>query len=165
MAWGKSSTVTLGSSGDTITSDAITVADNTFITYISHMISTGGNSQAVMRLGNSSIDTGNNYSRRYSTNGGADATHTSRTVTMAQDNAAGQHFSVGHIINISAEEKLLIGWDVFTTGTGAGTAPNRDESVGKYAYTSNQVDLIEMINEGGAGDYDTDSNLAVLGTA
>ena len=114
------------------------------------------------RVGNTTVDTGNNYSTRSSTDGGADSTETS--VTVARGNATSYStpsFFNMFIINNSANEKLIIGHSVIQNTAGAANAPNRIEFVSKWADTSNQIDIIEAFPS--SGNYSTTSQIKVWG--
>ena len=91
------------------------------------------------------------------------ATNTS-AANIRQHNSAStvNRFHNLYIINISSEEKLVIGHTIEVVTTGAGTAPQRMEVVGKWTNTSSQITEIDIDNPN-AGDYLTDSNLTVLG--
>ena len=110
-----------------------------------------------LRVGNSTIDTGNNYSYRNSVSGGTDSTGTSASFAArleegsmnANDEAC---FFNAFIVNNASNEKLIIAHEIDTlTGTGAANAPRRVEHVAKWANTSNQIDIIGF-NNGGTGN-------------
>jgi hypothetical protein len=107
-------------------------------------------------------DTGNNYAWRDSANGASDTTVVNynylRPTTSDRTNSLTNTF----IVNNSANEKLLISHAVKFTTAGAGTAPERNEMVGKWANTSSQITQIKYI-QFGAGDMDTGSTLKVWG--
>jgi hypothetical protein len=67
------------------------------------------------------------------------------------------------IINNSANEKLVIGHTVDQNTAGAGTAPDRLESVAKWANTSDQITEIDVTNTSG-GSFDTGSIIKVWGS-
>ena len=117
-----------------------------------------------LRVGNSTIDTGSNYSRRRSSDGGADITATSQTYVQLDLGLAvtgSTHFVNIFIINNSSNEKLMT-YHSITKGTaGAGTAPNRTEGVGKWTNTSNQIDIIQFLR--GGSNIDAGSELRVWG--
>ena len=73
------------------------------------------------------------------------------------------HLSVGYAINISTEEKLFIYWYVNASPTGAGTAPQRREYVGKWTNTSNQFTVMDLYT-GGSDQFQIDNNITVLGS-
>lgn len=155
MAWAKNGTTTLGSGSATI--DVSSLTDNKFLMVLTHKIS-GGDSVVRYRLNS---DSGSNYARRYSENGGADGTSASTTFIASGYQYDG--FSISYIINISTEEKLVIYHDVDSNTAGATNAPNRVEEVGKWVNTSDVIDEINIIN-GGADNFAADSNITVLGT-
>jgi len=100
-----------------------------------------------MRLGNTTLDTGSNYSNRRSINGAGDATATSQTKGHLEDSGGGlvgPMFLNAFIINNASNEKLCIFNTVFPSTAGAGTAPNRIEGVFKWANTSNQADILSV---------------------
>ncbi len=96
------------------------------------------------------IATGSPYSFRWSNNGASDPTP---SVNLAMCPiawlGADVHFSNTFIINNSGNEKLFINHSVANVTAGAGTAPQRVESVGKFANTSGQINIIDL--------YDWDS--------
>ena len=119
-----------------------------------------------MRLGSTTIDSGGNYAWRYSQNGAADGTGTSRTEGFSNQSATNDAGEVGlriwYIINIAGEEKLGIGNIVDNVASGAGTAPNRKESTCKWVNTSNQFDIVGSYTA--SGTYNANSNLSALGS-
>ena len=160
LAWSKNGTPdTLGGSADTMTISDLTATK--FNVFMTHVLATAAAVPAI-RLGSTSIDTGSNYARRVSSNGAADATSTSATEIHTTAYSV-DSFMIGYIINIAAEEKLVIASKTSQGATGAATAPNRIEVTGKWDNTSNQYDNIQMYNDS-AGDYLTSSNLSALGT-
>ena len=99
-------------------------------------------------------DTQTNYSLRYSTNGGADGTDVNVPYgwyTALDDGGSSVHrsvFSNIFMINTSSKEKLGISHSAWVNGTqtGAGYAPNRVESVGKWTNTSSQITSVRVSN-------------------
>jgi hypothetical protein len=162
MAWAINGTPnTLGSSGDDITISDLT--STIFNQNLVMTIATGGNIGVTPRLGSGSVDSGSNYADRYSRNGAADTTDVSQTGIQGFKGVVIDDFSVWNVINISSEEKLMIMHQVASGATGAGTAPDRAEIVGKWVNTSNQYDYVN-VNNSDTGSYNTDSNLSALGT-
>jgi len=160
MAWAKNGTPYTEAS----TSDNLNITDLTstkFNQSMSHMIASG-NIQHRVGVGYTSLDSGSNYARRYSQNGGTDGTGTSETIISSNVTVA-DIFAIHYIINIGTEEKLFIMFTAEQATAGAGTAPQRMETVAKWVNTSNQYDVIG-INNGNTGDYATGSNLSALGT-
>ena len=163
MAWARLTTKTLTVAGDSIQPDAVFLS-NTFNMILEHGLASGNLDDELMQFGKTSIDTGSNYSFRFSGNGGADSTNTPSIGFIANvTNQAQDGFIIAYMINIAAQEKLAIGFSCFTNTTGAGNAPARLEWVGKWANTTNQFDIAKMLNRG-TGDYAIDSNLMLIGT-
>lgn len=161
MAWNKLATKTLVSASDTITTDTITTP-KTFNLFLSHMLQSGIIRNQV-RMGKTTIDTGSNYTNRISYNG-SESTNINQSRAYVEDTGGTfDHFIVGFFININSNEKLCMCWTVNQSTSGAATAPTRSEAVFKWINTSDQADILEMIQDQ-AGDLVTDSNLTVLGT-
>ena len=109
-------------------------------------------------------DSGSNYTFRSSANGGADGTDTSETYINAGTGFSGTAniFGTFYVINEAAKEKLVI--SECTAGqSGAGTAPERKELVGKWANTSNAITRVDVHNSG-SGDFGEGSEVTVYGT-
>ena len=121
-----------------------------------------------LRFGSTTIDSGNNYSWRESTNGAADSTSggaTNRILSQTGFLDSGQTmFGNFFIINNASNEKLVTGNIVGSAASGAGSAPNRRESIGKFANTSNQLDIVELGRQGGSGSFATATTLKVWGS-
>ena len=80
---------------------------------------------------------------------------------MLRHNADDQ-FDVGYIANITNEEKLMVGWHVGAHTVGAGQTPSRSLFAGKFVQNA-QFTRITNVNDQ-AGDFDTGSNLSILGS-
>ena len=106
-------------------------------------------------------DGANNYSSRKSVNGAADATTTSFSGFDLVNSTSTPSFINIFIINNSSNEKLGIAHSVDQNTAGAANAPNRDERVGKWANTSNQITSIDVVPD--TGNYSTSSILKVWG--
>ena len=160
MAWAKNGTID-SSTADTTTTLTFT-ADTVFNTLMTHSIIQTSWAQFQGQLNG---DTGTNYASRYSINGGADGTETSNA-NMYQDGVAGlsDQFKIMYLINISAEEKLVIGFMISRSTAGAGTAPSRTEFVNKWVTTGQQASSFSQVRDLGTGTLTTDSNLSALGT-
>jgi hypothetical protein len=154
MAWGKAGSTTTTSTGDTITVSGMTA--NKFNQFLFHTLASGNADTRYKYNGTDQM------ALRYNQNGGSDATSTSDTPPQQIWVAYGDHFNVNYMANVSGEEKLVITFDITASATGAGTAPQRMESVHK-SVQSDQITEINISN-GAAGDYLTDSNLSVLGS-
>ncbi len=116
----------------------------------------GGNAE--IQVGNGTIDTGSNYAWRNNTNGGSDAalaSHSKLFSFSSNSATAGGAFLNCFMINNASNEKLAIAHTVEAESAGAGTAPNRGEKVGKWANTSNQINIIKMKDDNETQAYDT----------
>ena len=99
-------------------------------------------------------DTANNYAIRFSGNGNSDSTAGTNTWKCAMNYsslAGGGYFMNAFIINNASKEKLVLAQTTENSSSGAGTAPNRLESAGKWANTSDQITSIQIRKESGAG--------------
>ena len=63
------------------------------------------------------------------------------------------HYENWFIINNASNEKLVIVNSMSQGSAGAGNAPNRQEKVGKWANTSNQITQITINNGGISARY------------
>jgi len=160
LAWAKNGTPdTLSSSGDTL--EVNDMNPYKFNSVMQHTLDTGGTIYNAERFSN---NTSSQHAVRVSTNGGADATGVSRNdMTTYGDPESNPMAMFGYFINIDGEEKLFIGFGISQKTAGASTAPSRRETVGKFAVTSGQATVFGTYN-GGTGDYNTNSNISILGT-
>jgi hypothetical protein len=161
MVWAKSLTQTMASA---TTSDTLSVTAYTFMQIIGHTLS---NNHIAIQNGSTTVDTGANYAQRNSGNGGADGTGTSVSygqLVWGSGDAVRDAFYVQYMINIAGEEKLTISHSLDQGASGAGTAPNRSECVGKWVNTSNQADQIKLNDINASGNFAISTNTTVLGT-
>jgi hypothetical protein len=161
--WEELASVELGGAGDNLSSGTISARK---YLWVQAWFKNGGGTNRIlpgMRFNN---DSGSNYAYRRSIDGGADGTSTSITNLHALGTSvsgANQFYNF-FIINNSANEKLAIFHAVdMQTGTGAGNAPRRSESVGKWANTSAQITEVEFDNLD-TGDFGTGSIIKVWGS-
>ena len=158
--WEELASVELGSAGDTIDSGTITAKKYLWIQ--GYCKNTGGDIRPTFQFNS---DTGNNYANRQSKNGGTDSSNTG-VGRMYLSDTANQGVPVFFnifVVNNSANEKLCMAHIVDQGTAGAGNAPNRQESVGKWANTSSQITSIQVQNDR-AGDFNTGSILKVWGS-
>ena len=153
--WVEIDRTTLGSAGDTIS--VTSLSDKRYYMWLVDTTATGGNVELKTRANN---DTGSNYAFRYSSDGGSDTAQTGYPhsgLGYYDGLGAGESgFTVGYTANLSGKEKLTIGHHVSNkSGTGAGTAPNRVEAVGKWVNTSSALNRIDYYNDdaGGSNTY------------
>ena len=158
--WEELASVELGSAGDTIDSGTITAKKYLWIQ--GYCKNTGGNIRPTFQFNS---DTGSNYANRGSNNGGSDTTNTGvgRMYLSDSTNQGVPIFFNIFVVNNSANEKLCMAHIVDQGTAGAGNAPNRQESVGKWANTSSQITSIQVQNDR-AGDFNTGSFIKVWGS-
>lgn len=157
--WVELGRTTLGSAGDTI--DVTSLPDKRYYMVLHEAFSSSAiNSN--LRLGNSTIDTGNNYAERQSSDGSADSTVTSTSQTQQWGTLTGNRgFGFDYIVNLSTKEKLVYGQAVKQNTAGASNAPSRWEGVAKWANTSNVIDILNRRTS--VNTYNTGSEVVVLG--
>ena len=160
MAWAKLGTTTLASDGDDL--DLTTITSNKFIQVLYHSLITGGNGGGEGTFNNNSNSV---YATRRSSNGGSDYTATSQSLFYwVGGNYNSDGFAICYVCNISAQEKLIIKFNLTCTTTGAGTAPDREEQVLKFV-PSPDADITRIdSNNTGTGNFLTGSNISALGT-
>jgi len=160
-AWQELADVTLSSDGDLIDSNTFTAKKYLMIEAVGYR--TNASIIPALRVGNGTLDTGSNYARRQSVNGGSDGTVTGQS-SMGGDSGAGYLTKdVYFIVNKADQEKLIINHCIIT-GSGAGSAPDRAEIVGKWANTSAQINRIGYLNVGGgSSDFGAGSSIKVWG--
>ena len=157
MVWSKAGSSNIGTTASTL--DVSSLPDSKFYMGLFHNSSAGQN--GAVRMGNSTIETtGNPYLTRSSRNAAnPDTTNTTNTGIRVNDNAGSSPwFSVMYIANISGENKLLIGNTVERMADSAST--NRNEAVGKFAFTSNPIDIIQMNSD----NMPSGTNFSMLGS-
>ena len=159
MAWGKTGSTTLSSTGDDIDITDLTACK--FNQMLFHAISSG----QVNSFGIFNNDSGSVYAYRGSDNGGTDYTSGSANSFYSDysyNNSTA--FSIAYIVSILGEEKLCMSFEINAGTSGASNAPNRREWVSKYVpSTDADITRIDM-NSTGSGDYAVGSNLSVLGS-
>jgi|APSaa5957512535_1039671.scaffolds.fasta_scaffold45667_1 hypothetical protein len=155
--WKELARTTLGSAGTSISVASLPDKRYYKILYDGKTITSAY--EHAIRLNN---DSGSNYAIRRENNGGTDATLTSQTSMPLITTSSGSDFGVGYISNLSSKEKLCI-FDEVEERTGVANAPFRQNTVGKWANTSNAIDRIDIIRSAGAGSIDTGSELVILG--
>jgi len=157
--WVELGRTTLGSAGDNITVSSL--PDKRYYMVLAHTLASTS-SQSQVQMGNTTIDTGSNYSGRFSNSGGADGTQVSQSDISISDSNSTTAFEMGYISNLSGKEKLGQFWNILQNTAGSSTSPSRTESVGKWTNTSNPLDIINWFNRD-ANSYNTNSELVVLG--
>ena len=141
---------------DTITVDSLEAKKHLMV---QAKLIASGNIEAAVRFNN---DSGNNYSTRYSVNG-SESTGTSKNSIDTNLTAGGNEFVTYNVINEATKEKLVISELIDSNTSGAGTAPQRVEVVGKWANTSNAITRVDLVNVS-TGDFAEGSEVTVYGT-
>lgn len=156
--WEELGRTTLGSAGDTISVTGL--GARKYVAITANLTATGGNINALVRFNN---DSGNNYARRVSDNGAADATATSASSIGCIDAVADGPVNVWmYFVNVAAQEKIAY-FQGHRRGTaGAGNAPARRDGLGKWANTADQVTRVDLVNDS-TGDFAIGSSVVVRG--
>lgn len=158
--WEEIGRTTLASAGDTISVQNLPAFK--YLKVYVFIINSGSVSEA-LRFNN---DSGNNYSTRSSTNGGADVTVTSSAQVLYISGSSYARMATIDIINTVAQEKSLQLFQNRADTAGAATAPSRVELVAKWANTAAQINRIDILNNvgtTGTGDFAIGSEVIVLG--
>jgi len=161
MAWGKIYSATVPS-GDVTELTTGVHTPNKFIFSMNHIIGNPAyNANASIRVGKTTIDTGNNYSWRMTQDDAGDVT------AINQDSIASGWDGVTQIniiygINPESGEKLFIS---FTNQSATGVnAPHTKRTVGKWANTSAQFDIYQVKALPSGRSFTTDTNMFLLGS-
>ncbi len=161
MAWAKNGTPdTLTSAGDTL--EISDLGTQRFIQLLNHKLVDNNLPQINFRVGTGSADTGSNYAyrrNRHGTEGTGGSTAFVQTEALV--GIGTPSMNITYICNIDGEETLIMNWNINANTAGAGTAPARQEGVGKWA-TTTQIDTVHYLNTN-TGDMGVDSNLSALG--
>lgn len=157
--WEELTTKELGSNGDLIT-DTFTAKQYLWVQcYFAGL--TSANDTSMQFNGDTTT-----YAARYSYNGAADSTITSDDgirVNATLNITTPQFYNI-FIVNDSSSEKMAICEGIFQNTAGAGTAPNRQTTIGKYDNTSGQITQIELNNSAFSGTVLAGSILKVWGS-
>ena len=156
--------ITVLGAKEAATSDTITVSDLTAKKHLMIQAKTISDGQVTANY-RFNADSGSNYARRQSSNGGSDGTGTSQNVILAGYGTSGETtFITTNVINEATKEKLVI-TELVTNGSGngAGNAPNRREIVGKWANTSNAITSVTLFNND-TGSFAEGTEVTVYGT-
>jgi hypothetical protein len=156
--WEEIGRTTLGVAGDTISVTGLT--NRKHLRILAYVSATGGTVAIQTRLNN---DSGNNYARRSSSNGGADATATASNYMTDSGVVATDQLMIVQITNVSTKEKIASFQYGSLGAAGSGTAPTRIEGYGKWVNTSDPISRVDVVNVAGTGDFAIGSELIVLG--
>jgi hypothetical protein len=156
--WEEIGRTTLGVAGDTISVTGLTTKK--YLRIEAYVSATGGTVAIQTRL---NADSGNNYARRSSSNGGADATATASNYMTDSGVVATDQFLIAQITNVLAKEKICSFQYGSLGAAGTGTAPTRIEGFGKWVNTAAAISGVSVVNIAGTGDFAIGSELVVLG--
>ena len=147
---------TLGSANATI---AVTgLANKKWIIVLAHLLPTAA---LVPWIRINNVSTGTPYADRNSSNGGADTTNVSQNQIIAAQSSGNDQFLVFFIENVAANEKLVQGHSVDRNTAGAGTATQRQETIGKWAETTTTINEIDLVAS--TSTFASGSEVVVLG--
>ena len=158
-SWERLAHVELSSGGDTINSGTFTAKESLKVIGFIKATTT------VRSQFQFNSDTGNNYENRNQPNGSSDTTNTGvgRMYLNDLDKSSDCYFEAT-ILNKADKEKLVIYHDIWQDTAGAGTAPSRTETVGKWINTSAQITSIQLLNDR-SGDFAAGSYITVFGAS
>lgn len=150
--------VTLAAAADTLT--IATIPYRAQFRMIFRTVPTGGDVEAFVRF---NADTGNNYARRVSFNGGAEGTGTSTSAIGSAQASTGPFHSEWFCgLHETAVEKIFYGHETYRSTAGAGNAPSRAEMASKWANTTAVISSATAVNISGSGDYSAGTTFEVL---
>jgi len=162
-SWERLYSSTLGSTGTTIDTGVGGIAAKEYLRIIVEVVVDGSSENSPNLRFNG--DTGTNYPIKRNTNGGSDSTITNRAYWYnGYGGTALNRYAVIGIINVADEEKAILHHQVMTTA-GAGNAPVRIETVGKWVNTSAQITDIELSSGAfdGSGSFGIGTTMTVWG--
>ena len=137
--WEELASVELGTTSSNISTG--TISAKKYLWVQGYFIKSSASAEVTIQYNN---DTGSNYARRKSTNGGGDGTELSQTKIDVVGGDANPSFTNTFIINNASNEKLGITHTINQLSAGAGNVPQRAENVTKWANTSNQITEIDF---------------------
>ena len=158
--WQELASVELTSAGDVLDTGTFTAKKYLMMQW--QTSPTGGTTDDIKCHFNADSDSSYALKRQ---NDGASGEAFTSTANFRIDAGGGAFERDGHayIINKSDKEKLVIAEDVVSNTAGAGNAPRRFETFGKWANTSDQITRIQLTNQG-TGDFKSGSYLKVWGS-
>lgn len=148
---------TLGGSADTISVSSF--AARKFLRIIITLIATGGTITHGIRFNS---DSGANYSFGRNLDGAAISTGVSQTSIEPFASKSFPVYTTIDVINITAQEKLLMGQSLCQNTAGAGNVIQTSEIYAKWANTAAQI-TTATLNNGGTGDFASGSSMVILG--
>ena len=107
--------------------------------------------------------TGNEYAYRKQANGTADSTNTSQPQISVYSSDKNDSLVTGYILN-NTKERLAIIESISAFTAGAANAPQRYETVGKWANTSNAITSLKIFGGNGSEQFLSGTTLKVWGS-
>lgn len=148
---------TLTGAGDTITINPITTRKYLRI-YVA-VWGTGGTVNPELVLNNDTADA--SYNRRVSDSFAAGSAGAGVAINLTDAASAETAFVTVDILNITARNKLIISQGIVDAGDGA--APTTRELFAQFEDSTNAITRVDVINNGGTGDFAIGSEVVVLG--
>ena len=156
--WKELGRTTLGSANASMNTTSL--SDKRYYMVLTNSLGYSGVANSNIRFNS---DSGNNYAERVSVSGATDTTGTGYDfASFAHGNTATENFGVGYVSNLSSKEKLWTSHNIRQNTAGAGNAPIRAESVGKWANTANAISGIDILT-GASTTHDSGSETVILG--
>ena len=155
-SWERLASVTLSSTGDTLSTGTFTAKEHLRVNFITMP---SGNANPKVRFNN---DSGSNYSRRRQEDFGTESTSASDSEVDYGRGGGDVVYASLDIINIGNKEKLVESQSSVSNGDGTGNAPKSGEIIWKWINTSDQVTRIDVINTAD-GDFAVGSTITVWG--
>ena len=159
MVWAVIGKTTLTSAANNISVSGLTAKQHLVVEI--YIKSVGGGVDTRLTFNNT---TGSEYSTRRNFNGASDGTSNSLAhIEDLLNSGQGSWLIRLSIFNKSDKEKLVISRSVSTGSAsgGAGTAPDRADTVGKWANTSASISTIKLATS--SNNFDTGSEMVVWG--
>ncbi len=157
MAWERLGETTLGGAADVIS--VASLVARRFLKILVFLIPSG----AIDENLTFNNDSSSNYARRSSTNGGGDATDDDASLlAIGSATSATLKYNVIDVVNIAAQEKLVIAHNIDANTAGELNIPTRRELVGKWDNTAAAISRVDIANTQ-AGSYAAGSKVVVLG--
>jgi len=165
-SWERLTSVTLSSTDDEIVTPTFTPKKHLRVSY--NGVSQSADSDVWLQFGTGgTMDTTNgNYQWRNGRNSNSDNTDSNDSkinlIGANMNTTNGYTYSDIYISNESASNKLCIA-ETLTVTAGAGTAPDNAETVGRYANTSAQINILRVFLTQNSAVYAVGSTITVWG--
>jgi hypothetical protein len=142
--------------------DLITVSGLPSRKYLRVLVSvfgTGGTVVPQLIFNNDSTDA--NYNRRVSDSFAAGSASTSADLNLTDQASAETHLITVDVYNVAARNKLVISQGVLDAGDNA--SPTTRELFGQWENSTDIISRIDIVQNGGTGDFAIGSEVVVLG--